>query len=81
VILYAWAPFAAWSVFANLATPLGAGAMFVAEYLVRYRLHPEFERVDFATAWRTYQGHRDHGGHGDRSGDGDPRRHRGPPPR
>ena len=30
--------------------------MFVGEYLVRYRLHPEFERVGLHQAWRAYQG-------------------------
>ena len=34
-----------WAVFANLLTPLALVAMFVGEYLLRYRLHPEFERA------------------------------------
>ena len=43
--LYALAPFAAWAAFANLVTPLAMVLMFVGEYLLRYRLHPEFERA------------------------------------
>jgi len=57
--LFAGAPFAAWSVFANLLTPIGLVAMFAVEYAVRYRLHPEFERIDMATAWRAYRDHRE----------------------
>jgi hypothetical protein len=28
--------------------------MFIAEYLLRYRLHPEFERATLAQAVRAY---------------------------
>jgi len=52
--LYAAAPFAAWATFANLVTPLAMLAMFVGEYLLRYRLHPEFERASLAQAVRAY---------------------------
>lgn len=52
--LYALAPFAAWATFANLLTPIAIVAMFVAEYLLRYRLHPEFERATLAQAVRAY---------------------------
>ncbi len=55
VALFAWAPFAWWSLFANVLTPLGVVAMFVGEYVLRYRLHPEFERVTMRVAidaWR-----------------------------
>lgn len=54
--LYAWAPLAWWSLWANVATPVLAIGLFVGEYLLRYRLHPEFERVtlaDAVRAWRT----------------------------
>lgn len=54
--LYALAPWWWWSLYANVLTPLAAGALFVGEYLLRYRLHPEFERVSLAQtlqAWRT----------------------------
>jgi uncharacterized membrane protein len=52
--LFALAPFAAWAAFANLVTPLAIVAMFVAEYLLRYRLHPEFERATLTQAVRAY---------------------------
>jgi uncharacterized membrane protein len=52
--LFALAPFAAWAAFANFVTPLAIVAMFVAEYLLRYRLHPEFERATLAEALRAY---------------------------
>jgi uncharacterized membrane protein len=52
--LYALAPFATWAAFANLATPLAMLALFVAEYLLRYRLHPEFERATLSQALRAY---------------------------
>jgi uncharacterized membrane protein len=54
LVLYALAPFATWAAFANLATPLAMLALFVGEYLVRYRLHPEFERATLAQALRAY---------------------------
>lgn len=52
---YAWAPWAAWSLLANVATPLAMATLFVGEYLLRFRLHPEFERkplADMVKAWR-----------------------------
>ncbi|MCW7536451.1 hypothetical protein OOT46_01095 [Aquabacterium sp. A7-Y] len=55
--LYAGAPFEAWSLFANVLTPLSLVLMFAAEYLLRYRLHPEFERVGITAAihaWNSY---------------------------
>ncbi|MCE9658565.1 MAG: hypothetical protein K8R60_08395 [Burkholderiales bacterium] len=54
VALFAFAPFDAWAVFANLATPLAMVLMFVGEYLLRYRLHPEFERATLADAMNAY---------------------------
>ena len=54
--LYAWAPWPAWSLFANLLTPLAALALFVAEYVLRYRWHPEFERASMAQALAAYRG-------------------------
>jgi uncharacterized membrane protein len=56
--LFMWAPFEAWALFANLFTPVAVVLMFVIEYLLRYRLHPEFERVSVADAIRSYM-HRD----------------------
>ena len=52
--LFAFAPFATWAAFAALATPLVMLALFVGEYLLRYRLHPEFERATLAQAVRAY---------------------------
>jgi uncharacterized membrane protein len=57
VALYAFAPFATWALFANLLTPVTLVVMFVGEYLLRYRLHPEFERATFADAIRSYRHH------------------------
>ena len=54
VALYALAPFDTWALFANLLTPLAVALMFVGEYLLRYRLHPEFERASLADAIRAY---------------------------
>ena len=58
VALYAWASFEAWAIFANWVTPVAIAAMFGVEYLIRYRLHPEFERASVADAVRAYM----HGG-------------------
>ena len=52
--LFLLAPFDAWALFANLVTPLAMVLMFVGEYLLRYRLHPEFERATLAEAMRAY---------------------------
>ena len=52
--LFAFAPFAAWALFANLLTPLAMAAMFVGEFVLRYRLHPEFERATLADAMNAY---------------------------
>jgi uncharacterized membrane protein len=52
--LYVFAAFETWALFANLMTPLAVVAMFGAEYLLRYRLHPEFERTTVADAIRAY---------------------------
>jgi uncharacterized membrane protein len=54
LVLYAAAPFATWAAFANLGTPLAIVAMFLGEYLLRYLLHPEFERATLAQAVRAY---------------------------
>ena len=54
VVVYATLPFAAWSVLANLLTPLMVGVLFVGEYLLRYRLHPEFERTRLVDAVRAF---------------------------
>jgi uncharacterized membrane protein len=56
VLLFAIAPFDAWAVFANLVTPVAIVVLFVGEYLLRYRLHPEFERATLAEAMNAYSG-------------------------
>lgn len=55
LVVYAAMPWSAWSVFANLVTPLAAVLMFVGEHQLRYRRHPEFERVSLADGLRAWQ--------------------------
>ena len=52
--VYLLRPFEDWSLFSNVITPVGVGALFVGEYLLRYRLHPEFERVRLIDAVRAF---------------------------
>ncbi len=52
--LYLLAPFEAWAVFANLVTPVAMVVLFVGEYVLRYRLHPEFERATLSQAVTAY---------------------------
>jgi uncharacterized membrane protein len=54
--VYASLSFAAWSVLANLLTPLLVAGLFVGEHLMRYRLHPEFERTRLIDAVRAFYG-------------------------
>jgi uncharacterized membrane protein len=54
IALHAAARFETWAVFANLLTPLAMVAMFIGEYLLRYWLHPEFERTSIVDAVRSY---------------------------
>jgi len=54
VAVHLLAPFTTWATFANLLTPLALVAMFVGEYLLRYRLHPEFERASLNDMIRAY---------------------------
>ena len=53
--LFAFAAFEAWATFANLLTPIALALMFGGEYLLRYQLHPEFERVTMMDAIRAYR--------------------------
>lgn len=64
VTLFLAADFQHWSFFANLVTPVSAVLLFAGEYLLRYRLHPEFERVSFADGIRAYRAHREAGASG-----------------
>jgi uncharacterized membrane protein len=55
VLLYAFAPWPWWSAFCNLVTPLAVAVFFVGEHVLRYRWHPEFERLSMrgaVQAWR-----------------------------
>ncbi|MDM0013207.1 hypothetical protein QTH87_12255 [Variovorax sp. J22P168] len=62
IAVYASLSFAAWSVLANLLTPLMVVGLFVGEHLLRYRLHPEFERTRMVDAVRAFYGaSSDHG--------------------
>ena len=56
IAVYASFSFAAWSVLANLLTPLMVAGLFVGEYLLRSRLHPEFERTRLIDAVRAFYG-------------------------
>lgn len=56
--LYLGGQLRAWSLLVNAITPVATLAMFVGEYALRYRLHPEFERVGFSAAMRAYRSHR-----------------------
>lgn len=55
--LFAFGDFAHWSLLANILTPILTVAFFVGEYLLRYWLHPEFERVSLQRALQAYRGH------------------------
>jgi uncharacterized membrane protein len=53
--VYARAPWAAWSLLSNVVTPAAIVALFIGEHLLRYRLHPEFERVTLRDAVCAYR--------------------------
>ncbi len=55
--IYAFAPWPWWSFFCNVLTPLAAVGLFAGEHAVRYRRHPEFERITLARALRAWQAH------------------------
>jgi uncharacterized membrane protein len=55
LLLYWVGDFERWSLFANVLTPIAGTSLFVGEYLLRYRLHPEFERVSMASALRAWR--------------------------
>lgn len=52
LLIYLLMPFDAWSFFSNLVSPACIAVLFVGEYLLRYRLHPEFERTSFTDVLR-----------------------------
>jgi len=53
--IYALAPWPWWSFYCNLLTPLAAVGLFVGEHVMRYRRHPDFERITLAGALRAWQ--------------------------
>ncbi|MBI5719808.1 MAG: hypothetical protein HZC37_19220 [Burkholderiales bacterium] len=53
--LYMLAPWAWWSLFCNVATPLAALAFFAAEHGWRRLRHPEFERVSPMRVWQAWR--------------------------
>ncbi|MCE3269969.1 MAG: hypothetical protein K0S57_366 [Ramlibacter sp.] len=55
--LFSLGDFAHWSLLANILTPVFTVGFFVGEYLLRYRLHPEFERVSLHRALQAYRSH------------------------
>ncbi len=57
VLLYALTPWAWWTFFCTLLTPVAAGLMFAGEHLLRYHWHPDFPRVSLQAAFQAYQNH------------------------
>lgn len=66
LLVYAVCDWNTWSLLANVATPIAIAALFVGEYLLRYWLHPEFERATLLDAARAWQ-------HADKTGPTAPR--------
>ena len=56
LVVHAACAWSTWSLLANLATPLAIAALIVGEHLLRYRLHPDFERATLADVVRTFGG-------------------------
>lgn len=56
IAIYMTRPFSDWSLFANVLSPVMVALLFVGEHLVRYRLHPEFERTRLVDAVRAFYG-------------------------
>lgn len=54
LVLFFGFSFDTWAIFANLVTPIATGAMFIGEFSLRYRLHPEFARSTVADAISAY---------------------------
>ncbi len=53
--IYLLAPWAWWSVFCNVLTPLAVAGFFVVEHGLRYHWHPEFERLSMRGAVRAWR--------------------------
>lgn len=56
IVVYLTLPFSAWSLLANVLTPVSVVCLFVGEHFMRYRLHPEFERTRMIDAVRAFYG-------------------------
>ena len=54
-LLFFFAPIEAWSVFANLLTPILLVIMFVGEYLIRLRVLPDSPRLSVTAAIQAYR--------------------------
>ena len=54
IALFVFAPFEVWATFANFGTPVSIALLFVGEHVLRYRLHPEFERATLGAAMRAF---------------------------
>lgn len=54
VVVFSAGDWRTWSLLANAVTPLAIVVLYLGEYLLRYRLHPEFERATLAQAARAY---------------------------
>ena len=52
--LFHAASFQVWALFANWLTPVALALMFGGEFVLRYRLHPEFERATMMQAIAAY---------------------------
>ena len=55
LLLYAWVPWAWWSLFCTVITPISVGVLFVVEHLWREWRHPEFPRVSMQAIVRAYR--------------------------
>jgi uncharacterized membrane protein len=57
LLLYASAPWAWWSFFCTLLTPVFVVLLFAGEHVLRYHWHPDFPRVTMKAAFEAYQNH------------------------
>ncbi len=57
LVLYAATPWAWWTFYCTVLTPIIVIALFAGEHLMRYRWHPEFPRVSMQAAFQAYQHH------------------------
>jgi len=55
VLLFFFGPIEAWSLFANLLTPVLLGAMFAGEYLIRQRVMPNRAHLSIAATIHAYR--------------------------